>query len=216
MTKSIILAAIFVLALAVALACTPPEPVVERVEVTREVEVPVAVPQTVEVKVPFPQTRIVEQTVEVTREVPITVVVTATPPPATPTPIPTPTSIPTPTRVPTPTPDLANAELANLWLAIYPIDWCDPCIGVSADPAFDVIDFAELNVIVRAGTRSETFFNTDRIYGDDGYLLLSQTLDGRISSVTGVSAESGLFGSLRCAKHRDSTAAELTFACAWR
>ena len=84
MTKSIILAAIFVLALAVALACTPPEPVVERVEVTREVEVPVAVPQTVEVKVPFPQTRIVEQTVEVTREVPITVVVTATPPPATP------------------------------------------------------------------------------------------------------------------------------------
>ena len=76
-------------------ACTAPEPVVERVEVTRvvnrNVEVPVTVPvtriieQTVEVQVNVPVTQVVEKTVEVTREatreIPVTVLVTPTPPP---------------------------------------------------------------------------------------------------------------------------------------
>ena len=76
-------------------ACTAPEPVVERVEVTRvverNVEVPVTVPvtrlveQTVEVQVNVPVTQVMEKTVEVTREVtreiPVTVFLTPTLPP---------------------------------------------------------------------------------------------------------------------------------------
>ena len=88
-----------------ALGCAPAEPVIEMVEVTREV------PQTVEVKIPVDITRIVPQTVEVavpvtvevtrevTREIPITVIVAPTEPP----PTPTPAATSTPTRVPTPT-----------------------------------------------------------------------------------------------------------------
>ena len=201
------------------LACAAPDPVVEQVEVTR------VVLQTVVVEATVPVTRVVERTVEtpvtrvVTKEVPVTVLVTPTSPPATATPIPTATALPTATTKPTATPepvDLANAERANLWLAIYAVEWCAPCVGVSADPAFDVAEFGELMVIVSAGRRSETFFNVDRIYGDDGYVELSQTLDGRISSVTGVSAESNRIGSLRCEKHKTSDSNELVYACAWR
>lgn len=195
-------------------SCTAPEPVVQEVEVTR------LVPEKVEVKVTVPVTRVVEQTVEVTRvvtrEVPVTVLVTPTPPPATPTPVPTETPIPMPTAVPTPTLDLATTERANLWLSIYALEWCAPCIGVSADPAFDVLEFGGLEVIVRAGRRSETFFNVENIYGEDGYLELSQSLDGNLDAVTGVSASSDRIGDLRCEEHESSTSIELTYACAWR
>ena len=198
--------------LAFAISCAAPEPVIQEVEVTR------LVPQTVEVQVvkevPVEVTRIVEREVEATRivveEVPVTVVVTATPQPATHTPM------PTSTNIPTPIPDLANTQLANLWIAVYPVDWCAPCIGVSADPAFDVVDFGDLKVIVRAGTRSQTFFNSDPVYGDDGYIQLSQTLDGSLATVTGVSAELGNIGSLRCEKHSASTPQEFAYACVWR
>ena len=134
-----------------------------------------------------------------------------------------PTSTPsaTPTRRPASTPapapqNLATTEKANLWVALFPQSWCAPCIGASANPAFDVREFGDLEVVVRAGTRSETFFNTDAVYGDEGYLELSQTLDGTLSSVTGVSASHRHLGSLRCERHQSSTTSELVFACAWR
>ena len=207
-------------------SCTAPEPVVQEVEVTRlvpekvEIEVTVPVTRVVDRTIESPVTRVVEQTVEVTRvvtrEVPVTVLVTPTPAPETPTLVPTETPTPVRTAVPTPTPNLATADRANLWLYIYALEWCAPCIGVSADPAFDVLDFGELKVIVRAGRRSETFFNADTVYGEDGSLDLSQSLDGYLDSVTGVSASSDRIGDLRCEEHESSTALELTYACAWR
>ena len=236
-------AALKVIAIAAAVffaGCAAPESAVQPVEttievpVTRVVETTVEVPVTrvVETTVEVPVTRLVEatvevpvtvevpieRTVEVTREVPVTVLVTATMPPATATPIATPTPRPTstPTPIPTATPDLATAERANLWLAIYPVDWCAPCVGVSADPAFDVAGFGDLKVIVRSGRRSETFFNLERIWGDDGYVELSQTMEGSLSSVTGASAESKGHGSLRCTRNNASTSSELVFACVWR
>ncbi len=138
---------------------------------------------------------------------------------ATPAPMPTPRATPTrrPASTPTPAPqDRATTEDANLWVAIFPLSWCAPCIGASANPAFDVREFGDLEVTVRAGTRSETFFNTDAVYGDEGFLELSQTLDGSLSSVTGVSASHRQLGSLRCERHESSTTLELVFACAWR
>ena len=92
-------------------ACATPEPVIQQVEITREVE------RTVEVQVTVPVTRVVEQTVEVEVTVPVTrevtraipvLVVTPTPsktltPTPEPTPTPTPTPEPTPTPAPTPT-----------------------------------------------------------------------------------------------------------------
>lgn len=151
-----------------------------------------------------------------------TVTPTVTPTPmatATPTATPIPTATRAPTAAPTPTPtpvNLASAERANLWISIFPLQWCDPCVGVSADPAFDVTDFGDLDVTVRAGRRSETFFNTAPVYGDEGYLELSQTLDGGLSSVSGVSARHSFLGGLRCERHDASTFGELIYACVWR
>ena len=225
-------AVIMALSVSIMIGCTtePPETITVEVPVTRLVEQTVEVPvtQLVEQTVEVPVTQLVERSVEVTRivtqEVPVTVVVTATPLPATPTPIPTSTPIPTDTPrptstrpAPTPTPvDLRNVERANLWLRLYAVDWCAPCVGVSALPAFDVGEFGELEVYVSAGSRSETFFNTDTIYSDDGYRELSQTLDGGLSSVTNVSASSDRLGDLRCGRHRTSTNVELTYACNFR
>lgn len=113
----------------------------------------------------------------------------------------------------TATPD---PNVANLWVALYPVEWCAPCIGASANPAFDVLEFGDLDVTARAGTRSETFFNTAALYADDGWLELSQTLEGTLSDITGVSASHVDHGSLRCERHSTSTDDELIYACNWR
>ena len=197
MTKSIILAAIFVLALAVALACAPPEPVVERVEVTRQVEVAVEVPQTVEVKVPFPQTRIVEQTVEVTREVPITVVVTATPPPATPAVEPTLTSE-----------QLSQADDYNAAVALTNDD---DYLSVQVSTAFTADEF-DLDVLVDG----QEYCNTVRIYPDDEFVELGcESEKRRHTSVDRVSIQTPN-GDLRCAKHVMSEDVITFFLCVWR
>ena len=213
MTNSIILAGIFVLIVALALACTPPEPVVERVEVTREVEVALAVPQTVEIRVPFPQTRIVEQTVEVTREVPITVVVTAAPPPvtakpkATATPRPPSTRVPTRTPVPTPV-DLATTSRSSLWIYLSDGDYG---LTAMASPAFDADQFA-LDVFIDG----IEYCNTSRIYSDDGPVELGcASADQSHRSVQRVSVQTP-GGDLRCARNNQSTASQTIFACAWR
>ena len=207
MATSPIQVGIFVLAIFLVLACTPPEPVVERVEVTRQVEVTVAVPQTVEVKVPFPQTRIVEQTVEVTREVPITVVVTATPPPVTATPRPTatPTRVPTPTATPVP---LHQTESANLFVSF--LNEGD-VLKVAVTSGFDVAEY-ELTVLADG----HEYCNTTRMYADDGLTYLSCEYETRPhSSVSHVSAQTPL-GDLRCVRHEISTTTVTTFACTWR
>ena len=205
MTNSIILAGIFVLTVALALACTPPEPVVKQVEVTRQVEVAVAVPQTVEVKVPFPQTRIVEQTVEVTREVPITVVVTATPPAATPTPTPA----PMPTIEPTLTYDeLAQAELFNVLIALSNDD--DDLV-VEANTAF-VADTFDLDILVDG----QEYCNSNRIYPDDGFVELGCKREKRPHrSVDRVSIQTP-YGDLRCAKDTETSNLLTFFTCVWR
>ena len=177
-------------------------PAAEQVEVTRVVELIKEVEVTRQIEV----TREVEvpRTIEVTKEVPVTRVATATPPLNTPTPRPT----------PTPTIDLATTDKANLWVALYNAGYASPRIGASANPAFDV-DVYDLDVIVRAGLVSETFFNVERIYSDDGYTELSQSLEANLSSVTGVSVQTP-YGDLRCEHNESSTASELVYACSWR
>lgn len=202
-------------------ACATPEPVVERVETTVEVPVTRIVQETVEVPVTqlveatveVPVTVVMEQTVEVTREVQVTVVVTATPLPATPTPLATPTPRPTATPRSTPTPkptpvDLEQTTRANAWVYITnEYDW----LRVVGDPAFDVPQY-ELDVFVDGHDCS----NDARIYGDDGGLeLVCGIIEKGHTSVQRVSIQTP-FGDLRCARNKASDASETVFACAWR
>ena len=217
MTNSIILAGIFVLTVALALACTPPEPVVERVEVTRQVEVAVAAMQTIEVEFPSLATHIAEQTVEipptreVTREVPITVVVTATPPPATPTPAATPT--PTPAPMPTIEPTLTSEQLSQSdnYNVLIALTNDDDYLVVQADTAF-VADTFDLDVLVDG----QAYCNSNRIYPDDGLVELGcESEKRRHTSVDRVSIQTP-DGDLRCAKHVSSDEVLTGFICVWR
>ena len=197
-------------------------PVTHEVEVTREVavtrQIEIPVTRVVEILREVPVTRQIEiarevevtreveviREVEITKEVPVARIVTATRPPNTPTPRPT----------ATPTVDLATTDKANLWVALYDAGFSDPRIRASADPAFDA-DVYDLDVIVRAGRSSETFFNVERIYSDDGYTELSQSLEANLSTVTGVSVQTP-YGDLRCERNMNSSAEEIVYACAWR
>ena len=216
MTNSIILAGIFVLTVALALACTPPEPVVERVEVTRQVEVAVAAMQTIEVEFPSLATHIAEQTVEipptreVTREVPITVVVTATPPPATPTPAATPT--PTPAPMPTIEPTLTSEQLSQSdnYNVLIALTNDDDYLVVQADTAF-VADTFDLDVLVDG----QAYCNSNRIYPDDGFVELGcESEKRRHTSVDRVSIQTP-YGDLRCAKDTETSNLLTFFTCVW-
>ena len=208
-----------VLVVVAAVGCTTPEPVVERVEVTREVELPLAVKQPVEVELPSLATHIAEQTVEppptreVTREVPITVVVTATPPP--PVETPTPVAMPTPTPAPMPAvePTLTSEQLSRTTshniLIVLSND--GDYLVVEATTAF-VADAFDLDVLVDG----RAYCNSNRIYPDDGLAELGcESETRRHTSVERVSIQTS-HGDLRCAKHVESDDVLTAFICVWR
>ena len=231
-SKRLVVSIVLAAALLVAAACQPYQ--TREVDVTREVEVTREVPVTrqVEVTREVPVTRQVEVTrkvpvtrqVEVTREVPVTRQVEVTREIQVERQIPvTPQATETPlSKQPTSTPtnNLTITDRAELWIALYDGGYSSSRIKAKANPAFDVDEF-DLKVTVRAGRLSETFFNTQKIYGGNGtyrlgeYFDLSQSLEKDLSSVIEVSAQT-THGSLSCERDKRSNATVLTYACGWR
>ena len=110
---------------------------------------------------------------------------------------------------PTPTPPVI-VEDADMWVKLETEG--SGTLNVDVDISFDVQDRRDLTVFVDA----EECFNTERMYGDEGYYrLYCWGHDAEHSDVRQVSAQS-IRGDLRCTRSPSSNAERTLFACTWR
>ena len=121
-----------------------------------------------------------------------------------------PTPRPTAAATMGPSDDLANTDLANLWVIIENDEFGR--LRVNVDAAFDIDEF-DLDVFVD----SEEYCNTVRIYQDEGtYEMGCGSLEKSHGLVERVSAQTRNQGDLRCAGNVQSLPTESVFACRFR
>ena len=113
--------------------------------------------------------------------------------------------------LPTPTPVVLDH--ADVWL-IFSNEEGSGDLLVEADVSFDVAE--TLDFQVQFGGRSNPFYNSGRMYADDGYYGLWGVDDRHHSEVDQVSIQTEGSGDLRCDRSSHSNAEKTLFACTFR
>lgn len=113
--------------------------------------------------------------------------------------------------LPTPTPVVLGH--ADVWL-IFSNEEGSGDLLVQADVSFDVAE--TLDFQVQFGGRSNPFYNSGRMYADDGYYGLWGADDRHHSEVDQVSIQTEGSGDLRCDRSSHSNSEQTLFACTFR
>ena len=113
--------------------------------------------------------------------------------------------------LPTPTPVVL--EEADLWL-VFSNDEGAGDLLVRADVSFDVADTSDLKVLFEG--RDNPFYNSGRMYADEGYYGLNGVDDRNHTPAECVSVQTEDAGDLRCSKSRHSNAERTLFSCTLR
>ena len=204
-----------IVALAMALlsiACAVPEPVVQQVEVTREVEVTRVVDRTVEVTRvvdrPVEVTRLVDRTVEV--EVPawLTQAATQVAPAVETSTLPSPTLTPIPMSIPDLSVRINDAAALRLHLGNDAVS-----VRVYAAPDFQVDDF-DIERQLRSFLDENLRCSGGHGYSADGWRQIECQIEYGVGH--GNLSSSGPDGVLRCSGVRSSLSPASVIDCTWQ